>query len=89
MIRRIERFDRDLARQLKKASTSAPLNIAEGSFAHGGHRRERYQSACTSMRESKACCDAAIRAGYIDGISESLQGKTRQVIGTLVINIRR
>ena len=89
VVLRIERCDRDLARQLRRASTSVPLNIAEGAYAHGGHRRERYQTACSSMRESIACCDAAAAAGYAPQLSESTRAKMRQVVGTLVNNLRR
>jgi four helix bundle protein len=85
---RIERCDRDLARQLRRASTSVPLNIAEGAYAHGGHRRERYQTACSSMRESLACCDAAESAGYGPQLPDGTRAKMRQVIGTLVNNLR-
>jgi len=88
IVARIERHDRDLARQLKRASASVPLNVAEGSHAHGGHRRERYQTACSSMRESVACCDVALAAGYLTEVPESLRAKMRQVIGTLVNNLR-
>jgi len=89
VILRIERCDRDLARQLKRASSSVPLNIAEGAYAHGGHRRERYQTACSSMRESMACCDVAQCAGYEPQLAEGTRAKMRQVIGTLVNNLRR
>ncbi|MBI2391822.1 MAG: four helix bundle protein [Deltaproteobacteria bacterium] len=89
VIARIERHDRDLARQTKKASTSVPLNIAEGSFAHGGHRRERYQTACSSMRETMACCHAAEAAGYEPRVAEGTYAKMREVIGTLVNNLKR
>ena len=88
VILRIERCDRDLARQLKKASTSVPLNVAEGAYAHGGHRRERYQTACSSMRESIACCDVAEAAGYDPRVPESTRAKMRQIVGTLVNNLR-
>jgi hypothetical protein len=33
---RIARFDRDLARQLRKSSTAVPLNLAEGAGLRGG-----------------------------------------------------
>ena len=61
----VERFDGDLARQLRRAATSVPLNIAEGSGAFGGNRRQRYYSAMGSAREVGACFDAAEAMGYV------------------------
>jgi len=52
-------------------------------------RIERHDRDLARLRESQACCDAAIRAGYLDAITESLRAKMREVIGTLVNNIRR
>ena len=88
VIARISRHNRDLAKQLTRAASSVPLNIAEGAYAHGGHRRERYQTACSSMRESIACCAAAQRLGYIAPLSDSTHSKMRAVVGTLVKNLR-
>jgi hypothetical protein len=46
----IARFDRDLLRQLKRASMSVPLNIGEGLGQRAGHREERFHSALASAR---------------------------------------
>ena len=48
----VARVDPDLARQLRRCLTSAPLNVAEGSLSQGGNRGSRYYSAMASCRES-------------------------------------
>ena len=58
----IEAHDRDLARQLRRASSSVVLNISEGSGSSAGTRRERYRNALGSARETGACLDAAMVA---------------------------
>jgi four helix bundle protein len=80
----IERRDRDLARQMRRAVTSVVLNIAEGSGSSGGTRRERYRNALGSAREVVACIDVARAWGYANMDS----GALREVIGTLV-NVTR
>ena len=57
----IEKHDRDLARQLRRAATSMALNCCEGSGSRGGTRRERYDNALGSARETGGCVDSARR----------------------------
>jgi four helix bundle protein len=79
-IEAIERKDRDLGRQLRRAASSVVLNLSEGSGASGGHRRERYRSALGSAREVAACFDVARAWRYVDVRPSGLP----QIIGTLV-----
>ena len=81
---RVERFDSDLARQLRRAAASVALNIAEGSGSSGGVRTQRYRTALGSARETNACLDVAIALGYIDGVDARLRGRLDHVIGGLV-----
>lgn len=89
IVAQIQRHDPDLARQLRKAATAVPLNIDEGSHARGGNRPAKYQLAVSEARESLACCHAGERWGYIAALDERVLAMFREVIGTLVINIRR
>jgi four helix bundle protein len=85
---RIGRFDRDLSRQLKKASVAVSLNLAEGSGNRGGRRRNSYDIALGEARETLACLHAALAIGFIKGIAPSLQRKLDHIIGTLVNVLR-
>jgi four helix bundle protein len=62
---RIERNDRDLARQMRRALASMVLNTGEGSGSSGGTRRERYRNALGSARETQAGLDVATGASAI------------------------
>jgi four helix bundle protein len=84
MVRAIERHDRDLASQLKRAASSVALNIAEGSGSSGGMRTARYRTALGSARETISCLRVAERFGYLDAMPAVLVADMNRVIGTLV-----
>jgi four helix bundle protein len=87
----IERSDGDLARQLRRAATSVVLNIAEGSGASGGNRRQRYHSALGSAREVVACFDAAEAMAYVERVDGRARGRLDVILGTLtnVLRLKR
>jgi four helix bundle protein len=84
MLRGIERHDRDLASQLRRATSSVVLNLAEGSGSFGGVRTQRYRTALGSARETMACLLVAERFGYTGAVPETLRAAMNQVVGTLV-----
>jgi four helix bundle protein len=79
----IERSDPDLARQGRRAVTSTPLNIAEGSDQPGKRRGLHYRIALGSARETASVLRSAEAARYIGPMSPELANKLDQVIGTL------
>lgn len=83
-IAQLERRDPDLARQLRRASSSVALNVAEGMYSRGGNRAARYHTALGSMRETQACLEVAQAFGYIGPIEPRILAQSHQVIGTLV-----
>ncbi|TNF23531.1 MAG: four helix bundle protein [Deltaproteobacteria bacterium] len=81
---RIAHKDPDLARQLRRASVSVPLNIAEGSGSRGRNRTARYSDALGSARETRACLDVAAATGYIEALAPEVGARLDHVIGVLV-----
>jgi four helix bundle protein len=59
IVNELNRRDPDLARQLRRASTSIALNVAEGSGSRGKNRTVRYHTALGSARETLACLEVA------------------------------
>jgi four helix bundle protein len=80
----IEKHDRDLACQLRRAATSVVLNIAEGSGSFGGNRKQRYHSAMGSAYEVRACFDSAEAMQYVEAIDEGVRERTALVVNTLI-----
>jgi four helix bundle protein len=85
---RVARFDRDLARQLRRACMSVTLNLAEGSGSRAGRRRARYEDALGSARETLAGLEAAEAVGYIDRLEPVVRRRFDHIIGTLVRLVR-
>ena len=83
VVRRIEVRDKDLGRQLRRASCSVALNVAEGMYSRGGNRQVRYHTALGSARETLACLEAAQRCCAVAAPGELL-AQLNRVIGTLV-----
>ncbi len=80
----VARADTDLARQLRRASASVALNLAEGMYSRGKNRGARYHSALGSARETLACVEVATALGYVRGGQADVSAKLNRVIGTLV-----
>jgi four helix bundle protein len=83
VVRRIERRDRDLARQLRRCSCSVALNLAEGLYSRGRNRGARYHTALGSAREVLACLEVAVVCGYVHEDAQ-LHDQLDRVVGTLV-----
>ena len=84
LLAQIERRDRDLGRQLRRASSSVALNLAEGMYSRGELRTARYHSALGSMREAESCLEVARAFGYVRNLEHSVAATVNRIIGTLV-----
>jgi len=79
----IQRHDRDLARQLRRAAARVLLNLAEGAGLRGGHARERFGTSLGSAMEVRACLDAAEALGYFPGLAGPEADRMDKIIATL------
>jgi len=84
LLAQIERRDRDLGRQLRRASSSVALNLAEGMYSRGQLRTVRYHTALGSMRESWSCLEVALAFGYVRELEGNVVASANRIIGTLV-----
>jgi four helix bundle protein len=68
----IQRNDRDLADQIRRAATSISLNLAEGQRSIKGNRHKHYAIAHGSANEVKAALFVAKAWGWIDASDRAL-----------------
>jgi four helix bundle protein len=80
----IERSDRDHAKQLRRASKSVVLGLAEGAYSRKGNRKVRYHEALGSARETLACLELAVADGTVDSLDEGVLDRLDKIIRTLV-----
>ena len=67
LLAQLATHDADLARQIRKAATSAPLNLAEGRSRVGRDRPHFWRIAGGSIREVRAALESAVALGFLDG----------------------
>jgi four helix bundle protein len=84
----IERHDRDLVRQLKRAASSVALNIGEGLGTQAGNRELRFQTALGSAREVQACLDVASAWGYLGSAGNEARASVDHVTAMLFKLVR-
>jgi four helix bundle protein len=66
IVPQIERQDRDLADQIKRAASSVVLNLAEGQRLTKGNKPKHYAIAHGSANEVLAAVQTAIAWGWIE-----------------------
>lgn len=77
IVPQIERHDRDLADQLKRAASSVALNLAEGQRLTKGNKPKHYAIAHGSANEVRAALQTAIAWGWIADAKEQLAALDR------------
>ena len=82
VVPKLERHDRDLADQLKRAASSVALNLAEGQRLTKGNKAKHYVIAHGSANEVKGALETAIAWGWLEDASEAL-GKLDRLLALL------
>ena len=62
----IERNDRALADQLRRAANSVTLNLAEGARSQGGNKHKHFALAHGSANEVRGALDLALAWGWLE-----------------------
>ncbi len=65
LLSQIQKHDRDMASQLKRAGTSAPACLSEGAQRAGKDRLQLYRTAAGSAAEIRTHVEVAIAWGYV------------------------
>ena len=66
VVPKLERHDRDLADQLKRAASSVALNLAEGQRLTKGNKAKHYVIAHGSANEVRAALQTAAAWGWLE-----------------------
>ena len=69
----VERSDRDLADQMRRAASSVVLNLAEGQRSAKGNKQKHYSIAHGSANEVKGALAVARAWGWIEDAQAPLQ----------------
>lgn len=84
---RVARKDADLARQLRRAVASVPLNLAEGSCRAGKDRLHHYRIAAGSAAEAQSGLRLALGWGHLEAAdvasAEALADRLRAMLWRL------
>jgi four helix bundle protein len=73
----IERNDRDLADQIRRAASSVALNLAEGQRLTKGNKPKHYAIAHGSANEVRAAIHTALAWGWIEEATKQLAALDR------------
>jgi four helix bundle protein len=83
VVERVRAKDQNLGDQLRRALTSVPLNVQEGSYSQGRNVKARFHDALGSAAEVRACLDVSEALGYVDKVDDELRDSLDHIIATL------
>ncbi len=89
LVEAVQRKDRDLASQLRRAVSSIALNLSEGFGNSSGNARLRFESALGSLNEAKTAIRVAIAWGYFSPAAAKETLEELRVLGGRVAGLAK
>jgi len=89
LVEAIQRKDRDLANQLRRAISSIALNLSEGFGCAGGNARLRFETARGSLNEAEAGIHVAVAWGYVSHAASNAALESMHALGGRVYGLVR
>jgi four helix bundle protein len=89
LVEAVQRKDRDLASQLRRAISSVCLNLAEGFGCAGGNARLRFQTALGSLNEAQTALRVAIAWGYFSRDAANATLESMGALGGRIVGLVR
>ena len=89
VLTQVERHDKDLARQGRRAVLSILLNVKEAMGSEKGNRKSRWFNALGSARETEGVLDGARAMRYVSSVDPLLAERLDHVTAVLVLLARR
>ena len=89
LVEAIQRKDRDLASQLRRAISSIALNVAEGLGNAGGNARLRFETARGSLKGAQAGIRVAVAWGYVSDVAATPLLESMDHLGGRVFGLVR
>jgi len=89
LVEAVQRRDRDLASQLRRAISSIALNLSEGFGAGAGNARLRFESALGLLNEAKTAIRVAAAWGYFSSQSAQATLDELNVLGGRIVGLVR
>ena len=78
----VERVDGDLARQMRRSSSSVALNLSEGQYSRKGSRAARFNDAMGSANETRGALQVA-QAVELASVDAALLDQLDKIVATL------
>lgn len=78
------RIDPTLARKLKRASDELSMHVTEAMCTTGRERRDEYEAALVSARDTLACLRAAEGVGLMANTDLDLEGRAQRLVARIV-----
>ena len=89
VVEAVQRKDRDLASQIRRAVSSVSLNLAEG-FGNGrGNSRLRFESALGSLYEARTGVRVAVAWGFVGADAAQAVLQSMESLGGRVFGLVR